>query len=593
MRLPLRIALVLLLITYSAFGNAAEPFNAPHLLPPSSLWVFSITDVPQTWTLIKATPIYREYQALLANPAVTNSVRYKELELSRRKLELAAGFPLSLDTIAGLMVSGIDLAVMPPSSPGAPLNLLTVVEVRDMAKVQKLLSALEQQSAPAGQSSGSPTPTPTPQPPTYKSVPIHTMPGTELVYAFVDKYLILSNNGTLIRETIDRTKGELKTTLTSSPDFAPLFAKAMEGLNSKGRDLFYVVNYSEVGKTLMKMIPGVPMILGSSAMQMGFNSCVVGDVSVHTDHITFSSYMPFTATQSDLKQELFRKYPPTSLSSLRYIPQGTLFCSASNLLDGPVFYDTLYKSYALVTSMGGFASSQNTQAELDAKIADLENTLGFKLKEDLAASLGPEYCIAINRVSFPAFFLIPAIDMSCIVQVKDRAKMTMIMQKLEQWIQKSMQAQPAMGQPSAPQSVIQSTSHNGVTIRSLVLPNLPSYSPCYAFDGSFLLIETSVENMKNLLNVKGGASPGMTQDAEFQRIMQQLPEKHNQFEYVAIANVVSMIKTIATGQLGATSPDETGLFVAILDALTSLRSLAVSNGSDVSGVRSQGILLMK
>ena len=239
---------------------------------------------------------------------------------------------------------------------------------------------------------------------------------------------------------------------------------------------------------------------------------------------------------------------------------------------------------------------KNTQAELDTKIAEIENTLGFKLKEDLAASLGPEFCFAMNNVTFPSYFPIPipTIDMALILQVKDRSKMTMIMQKLEQLIQKSITGQAApTAQPSTLQLTFQTTIHNGVTIRSLTPPNLPSYSPCYAFDGPFLLFETTVENMKNLLNVKSGTSQGVVKDAEFQTLMQQLPEKQNQFLCVGITNILRMIKTITTRQFGASPPDQVKIPLAILDALTSLRMCAVSTSSDGSGVVSRGILLMK
>ncbi len=594
MRSILRAAAMLLVITCSVVGNGAELFNAPHLLPPSSFCVLSISDCPQTWARTKTTPIYREYQAFMANPVVTNNIHYKEFDLKKRKWELEAGFPLSLDTIAGQMLSGIDLAVMAPPSLGAPVGVLIVVEMRDLAKVQKILSLLEKEAAPPADKTPGATPSPTPQVPMYKGVAIETMPNSGLQYTLVGKYLIISNSGTHIRETIDRAKGDLKTTLTTSPEFAPLFAKAMKGLKPTSHDLFYVVDYSKMTKALMQMLPGMALITGSSVMKMASKTCNVGSVNIRTNSITFNSYTPFSADQPDLMQQLIRKYPPQSLASLRYVPQGTFFCSASNLFDGPIIYDMYYSMFAWMVGMGGFPAMKNTQADLDTKIAEIENTLGFKLKDDLAASLGPELCIAINNVAFPSFLPIPTIDIAFIFQVKDRSKMTMIMQKLEQLIQKPFPGQAApTAQPSTVQLTFQTTIHNGVTIRSLTLPNLPLYSPCYAFDGPFLLLETTVENMKNLLNVKAGTSQGVVKDAEFQTVMQQLPEKQNQFQYVAIANVLRMIKTVVTRQFGASPPDEFKLFLAILDPLTSLRMCAVSTSSDESGVVSRGILLMK
>ncbi len=596
MRSTLRTAVTVLVVACCVVGNAAEPFNTPHLLPPSSFCVLSVSDCPQTWARIKTTPLYREYQTLMVNPVVTNNIRYKEFDLKKRKWELAAGFPLSLDTIAGQMLSGIDLAVIAPPSMGTPVGVLIVVETRDMAKVQKLLSLLEKEAAPPADKTPGATPSPTPQVPMYKAVAIKTMPNSGLQYTLVGKYLIISNSGSHIRETIDRAKGELKTTLTTSPDFAPLFAKAMKGLKPTAQDLFYVVDYNKMTKALMQMFPGMALFTGSSAMKMASKTCNVGSVNIRTNSVTFNSYTPFSADQSDPMQQIIRKYPPQSLTSLRYVPQGTLLCSASNLFDGPIFYDMYYSMFAMMGSMGGFPGMKKTQGDLDTKIAELENTLGFKLKEDLAVSLGPEFCFAMNNVTFPSYFpiQIPTIDLAFIFQVKDRSKMTMIMQKLEQLIQKSISGQAApTAQPPAQQLTFQTTIHNGVTIRSLTLPHLPSYSLCYAFDGPFLLLETTVENMKNLLNVKAGTSQGVVKDPEFQTLMQQLPEKQNQFLCVAIANVLRMIKSIVTRQLGASPPDQVKMPLAIMDALTSLRMCAVSTSSDGSGVVSRGILLMK
>ncbi len=594
MRSTLRTAAMLLVITCSVVGNGAELFNAPHLLPPSSFCVLSIPDCPQTWTRIKTTAIYREYQALMANPVVTNNIHYKEFDLKKRKWELKAGFPLSLDAIAGQMLSGIDLAVMAPSSLGAPLSALVIIEMRDLVKVQKILSLLEQQAAPPADKTPGVTPSPTPQDPMYKTVAIKTMPNSELQYTLVGKYLIISNSGAHIRETIDRTKGDLKTTLTTSPEFAPLFAKAMKGLKPTTHDLFYVVDNSKITKALMQMLPGMALITGSSAMKMVSKTCNVGSVNIRTNSITFNSYTPFSADQSDPMQQLIRKYPPQSLASLRYMPQGTFLCSASNLFDGPIFYDMYYSMFAWMGSMGGFPGMKNTQADLDTKIAEIENTLGFKLKDDLAASLGPEFCFAMNNVTFPSFFPIPTIDIAFIFQVKDRSKMTMIMQKLEQLIQKQLGSRSGpSGQPSAGQPAFQITTHNGVTIRFLPFPDPFNYSLCYAFDGPFLLLETTVENMKNLLNVKAGTSQGVVKDAEFQALMQQLPEKQNQFLYVAITNILRMIKTITIRQFGASPPDQVKIPLAIMDALTSLRMCVVTTSSDASGVVNQGILLMK
>ncbi len=595
MRSTLRIAVTVLVVACCVVGNGAESFNAPHLLPPSSCFVLSISDCPQTWAHIKTTPLYREYQALMANPVVTDNIHYKEFDLKRRKCELAAGFPLSLDTIAGQMLSGIDMAVIAPQSIGTPVSVLIIAETSDLEKVRKLLPLLEKEAAsPADKTPGA-TPSPTPQVSKYyKTVAIRTIPNSGLQYALVGKYLIISNGESHIRETIDRLKGELKTTLTTSPDFAPLFEKAMKGLKPTAQDLFYVVDNSKMTKALMQMLPGMALITGSSAMKVASKTCNVGSVNIRTNSVTFNSYTPFSADQPDLMQQLIRKYPPQSLASLRYVPQGTLFCSASNLFDGPIFYDMYYSMFALLGNMGGFPAMKNTQADLDTEIAELENTLGFKLKEDLAASLGPEFCFAMNNVTFASYFPIPTIDMAFIFQVKDRSKMTMIMQKLEQLIQKSITGQAApTAQPSTLQLTLQTTVHNGVTIRFLPFPDPFNYSLCYAFDGPFLLLETTVENMKNLLNVKKGTSQGVVKDLEFQTLMQQLPEKQNQFLYVAVTNILRMIKTITTRQFGASPPDQVNMPMAILDALTSLRICTVSTTSDGSGVVSRGILLMK
>lgn len=594
MRSMLRTAVTLLVIACSLVGNGAEPFNAPQLLPPSAFAVLSIPDCQQTWTHLKTTPVYREYQALLANPILTNNINYKEFNLKKQKWELAAGFPLSLDTILGQMVSGIDLAVIAPSGLGSPVSVLIVIEAGDLAKVQKLLSVLETQAVtPASQASGA-TPSPTPQLPQYKGVAIKVMTQSNLQYALVGKYLILSNGEPYLREAIDRAKGDLKTSLTTSPDFAPLFAKAMEGLKPASNDLFYVINYSKTEKALMQMLPGMSLFGGSSAMKMASKTCNVGSVSIQTSSVTIKSYAPFSSDQSDPMQQLLTKYPPQFLNSLRYIPQGTLLCSASNLLDGPFMYDMYYSTFAMMGSMGAVPTMTYSQAELDTKIAELEKTLGFKLKDDLAASIGPEFCFAMNNVTFPSLFLIPTIDMSLIVQVKDRAKMNTIMQRLEQLIQESSQKQAAGAvQPSAPLLTFQTTIHNGVTIRSLTLPTLSTYSPCYAFDGPFLLLETSVENMKNLLNVKASTSDAMVKDTDFQTIMQQLPEKQNQFFYISIANVLGTIKTIMNRQFGAGASDQGKLLLAVLDTLRSLRMFAVTTGSNGTGMVNRGVLLMK
>jgi len=125
-------------------------------------------------------------------------------------------------------------------------------------------------------------------------------------------------------------------------------------------------------------------------------------------------------------------------------------------------------------------------------IAGFEEKLGISIEQDIIPTIGDEMGGYLQDINLNGMFPIPHLVL--FLEVKDEKKADMIINSL---IEKQPIFRP------------ESDEHDGVGIQFFTIPLMADVQPAYAFVDGFLMITTSKPMIKEAIDVRQGAAPGL------------------------------------------------------------------------------------
>jgi hypothetical protein len=246
-------------------------------------------------------------------------------------------------------------------------------------------------------------------------------------------------------------------------------------------------------------------------------------------------------------------------------------------------------------------TGQDPKTKMDEGINKLETELGFKIRDDFLAALGPEMLFTLNSIKFTMPLPIPTIDLALVAQTRDKAKVTKIMSQLEAYVNKKvasasgLSGQPGQGTtPPALMIQFQEIEHFGTKIRYLSMPQLPMYAPCYALDGSNLIVGLNLDGVKNLLDCKNGRIRSYTASEDFKVAQGYLPAPYNAYGFINIAAICDTVKNVVISQNPNYQQDkQMATLLAVINAIKAIQSIQSTSRGTADGIVSDSVILLK
>lgn len=511
----------------------AEVAN-PNLIPANSAYIFSIPDSGAFWNAWQDNGLYTTFNKVKDMPEVKEKTADFEKELSI--IESSLGFQIDGATLSKTF-SSVDIYMA--GGDATDFKSVGIFKVADADKVTKLLDLAEKAAAKAAESDDNgTTDTESADEATsavvateYKDVQIKTFKGKEdgksFLYARTGDLLLVSNNDAALKEAIDRTKAEKP----GADVFANSenYKKINTALAKEKGEVYVYTNHDAVNAMNSKDVPAAvkaplqSLIDNVAPVTFSGSSAKISPKEIYG--YTYSLLKDGISSDSLVMQNKGDK--PLEIAS--YVPESTVMGIATSLVDAE----------SLAKLVSGFVEDSGKGDELSDKVKSAETGMGFSVKNDLVPAMGNELAFSINKVEFGG--LIPTIDATIIVGVKDKAKMTKVTSGIERFATNAMAAKAGDSETSGP--AFQSANVEGQTIKYVEVKAIPGLSPGYVLSDNYLFIGTTKSALEGALKAKNSGK-NLATGSVLSGLGHGISGNANTVSYMSVSKILDIAKKV-------------------------------------------------
>jgi len=510
-------------------------------------------------------------------------------------MEKSMGLSLEPDSLFGDLLRGVDVVRAQRASGQEDSDLLVIAKFKSAEVAGKFMKHIEEQAASpdesetsaASQSSDSAagaasasSPTPAPPTPTPKSLQRQEIAGTSVLVVPGDGLWVCTKGDTLIAAS---SAGMMTKALgpKSAGDFMqrPAVREGLEALGNPSKaQVFFFADQSGSPSSLLGALP-VGELQGENGQFK-----VVGVVTAAADHIDLKFHVPPCKADAQALQEA-AKFPPSAMQIRKTVPESAMLSVAFNALDGAAIYDKALAGANATQqpdpSQGMLATILKPQL---TQLVSLEPKLGFKIKDDLLASIGPEVLLTIDTLQFNIMNSNSplTVDATLGLQVRDQAKVSTCLDKLEKYLleqAKTMTPTAAPGQSAPPAAP---TAMNAIAVGNTkgkflaLVPQSEQGIGWVNLDG-MLVIGTTERALQRAAKAASGAEPSLPSSAKYQSAQAYFPAKSNIEAMVSVRPITDLATTISMMAFGGRMQGEEAMMMqAGLDILRSFDKLMLS-----------------
>ncbi|MFB3785633.1 MAG: DUF3352 domain-containing protein [bacterium] len=473
-------------IFYLGYDNAKQPpVSFPNYDQAWNNWFDTMDDILE-WRVIQS-----EWQAMKQKAGIDNLG-----SLFAGNAWCLAGYPLA---------EGINL----------PVSGLFVSTVNDPAQTDRVLSSLFEQACgliPFLQNTKD----------EYHGYIINTLygpmliPGLSLSYTFQDSQIFITNNKSLLLNTLDH--------LDYDEDHladAPLYQKAVSQLPpDRARTFFINTNLiAQSSDVLLKNLQAVKQLSGSKdldnvlpILQQVF-SILGAFESYASARITPPDGKEITTAYLNLNMQLenpalrslFTR-PAVPFAFEGYLPRNTGSVTSTNIL-GP---NDIWMLAQMLLSQ--FPDGTNLLAQLRG----WEDQTGISIEKDYLSWMGDEWCFAKMVMDLDA--LVPMNEAALLIRVKDT-------EKAAQALKKTLQILQDLNLPV----LIETETYREGEISTFSLPML--ISPGWCLHENTLIIASHASLIRRMLDVKAGEQRGVVRNRYYQQLQEFTRQEANKYTF--------------------------------------------------------------
>jgi hypothetical protein len=575
-RKGLACAAVAAFATLAVMPALAEVAN-PNLVPAESAYILSVPNAPALWTAWEGNGLYDAFNKVKAMPEVQEQTSDFTKEMSI--IESSLGFKLDGPTLSKTF-SAVDIYAQPSGTKA--VDVVGIFKVADAEKVSKLLDLAEKAAAKSAESDDSSTTgttdsdkaTSAVQEVDYNGVKIKAFKtgedgATRFVYARTGDFLLMAGNEDSLKKAIDRSKAATPgaDTVAASEQY-----KKIDAVLAKEKGEVYVYGNQALSSKMSSgdmpsTLRGPLESLMSSMQPVTYYG---GSVKISPKEIFAYSYgILKDGWESSLVGQNKGDQP---LKVASYLPENTILAIATSLVDA----DSIAK---FVTAL---ASTTDEGSGLSDKVKSAEAALGFSVKNDLVPAIGNQVAFSLNNVEFGG--LIPAVDATIIIGVKDKAKMAKVTGGIERLVTNMMAAKATDSETSAP--AFKSEEVDGQTIKYAEMQGLAGLTPGYVLTDEFLFIGSTKGALSGALKANSGGK-NLAAGAALTKLGHGLSANANMIQYVDVSKILSIAKQVTAAIPAAKNAGK------YIDAINVIDASGSTSRVEEGGVVGRGVLKLK
>jgi hypothetical protein len=561
-------------------------------IPSDSMMVLSFSDTAGLWNAAKQTSVYQGVSDIFRIPLIQSNPDFQQFLLDKKTAEQRLGFSLDPESLLTNVITGMDMALTLREQKVEEPDLVVIVKFKTPELAQKILKEIETEAEksasknePAQETGAIDKPKPV------SPVQRQTIAG-QTVMVIPEDGLWACQKGNLV---IFSSSERMMTRSLNSPAEGGIRKSEFIGqaMNAMGKPtsshMFLYMDYVGILKAVTQNNPTATASL-KMFENMVTNLRLVAIANVAADHLEIRGYAPNPGNDPAFA-ELASLYPPSEIQARRFSPAGTLLSAFWNNFDGPRQFDPLMRMFAKAgaAEIESESSSQEMESlfemQMKQQLGMIEAMLGFKIKDDLLAAIGPEVGLVLDNVTFnPLTGPIPVVDIALVSQIRDKAKLDLVLGKIESYLTTQlpmlMQAGGAKPSPLTMRSV---TFREGMG-KVLVLPQVPAYTPGWIIAGNYVVIGSTENALKKASQAYSGEVASLTTSPEYRKASAYLPQKTNSEFILGVKNIVTFISNLAVIFGGANLEGDQGvLFLALMDTLKTLEVAYASSSSSTKG----------
>jgi hypothetical protein len=567
-------------------------------LPGGAAVVISFYDLESFWTRLKATQFYTQLRAIPEVQRVLDPTQNPDLAEGLQGFQATLGVPFNEQTLFRTLGKKIQVGLYPKAASAATPSaadagaaeaaggtslqtaggatvdqrLVIVSEMGDKDAMASILNNLRTKAQAEGANFAQEK---------YKGVDVTVVsdPGGMVrgLYAFHKDKLVASTDQAGLQSAVDALDGN-----GGSMQADSLYQRGLKHVGEANLTLF-------IRKSGFKdMMQGMMGAAGGAGDQQAMidatdkyniqRATVVG-AGWSNEGLQVRSYSlldPGAAGAAPLLDML--KTPPSSVEVVGYFPDSTLGFYAVNFLDAPKIYD-FAMGYMKDLARAAQADEQ-AAAQIDQGIAEFQAASGMDIRTDILGWMGREVAIGVNGVVKGGFFPVP--ELSIVIQSTDQARTKAFFDKLEAKLTETMQQSP-QGFPLQ----FQEEDYKGVKLRYAPTPMGEGLAPGYALHEDYAIITLSRNTLKRMLDVKTGAVPNVSANAQFKTMAGFYPREANVFGFLNTAQLLTEVSSVLTTfqQMGQQPPPETqDTMTKAIAALRNIQAVGAYGLNDAGGI---------
>lgn len=614
----------------------------PNLVPQNTACVVSVPDMPAFWNAWKANAIYQTFLKTLDSPDIGADTEVFNRQL--KMIEATLGFPLNGESVSQIIQS-VDAYVLPGENAGQAVEGF-IFRVKDKPKLEKLIDLVEKAAvtaaakyeqepasekkketepekgkenqggadstdapktgakkateAPAAKESA-PAEQPSPdnsanvQPITrevYNGVTVKTFKGSEespeTYYAMSGDFLFASNSMTEIKQLIDRAAGKQPSAgkqatagkqsgagekekraqvIADFPDY-----RAIErGLEGKAGELFIMANMKQVME-FARAQPQFEMMQGMLQSELHEGS-QGWNVEFKPKNVAVHGYALGVKIEN-------AEVPSKPLPPLSFAPATSLLVHATDLARPQRIYD-LANKLSSVGMPGG-----NAGGSMEERLKAFETHLGFTIKDDLVPALGNQLGLFLNAVKMDGM---PVVDAALVVQIADKAKMDKVLAGTEKFVNTVWKARTTQGKNADEQDSgeMKTERYNETKIKYVEVPGQPGYSPGFAIVGDYVILATTRESIRSMLDIKAGKAASLLSSDSFKSLGSQISGAANSLVFLNFGEIWQTTSLLLSSIPGGQSAGK------IIDSLKVFKVLGASTVIKDNAAVSETVMVLQ
>ena len=608
----------------------AEHLIAPERIPQDAILVISVSDAPGMWSALKQSPLYSPLSKLMDLSVLKKNPGFQQFLVEKEGAEKRLGFSLDPDFLCRNVIKGADLAMRMRSSKVDDLDLLINVKLKDPKYGESILKELEaeakreqeKQSATESKESDASGSAPKTEDlaaglqevakkavaevttVTHKEiagVSVLVIPADGLWACQKGDLMLFASSGETMTSALKPTKGDFEK--------RPEIREGLVALgNPASSHVFYSINIDKVAEGMAQnpnySAPQLDMVLERMK-----NVNIVGTLDAKPDHLEAHSYVP-NIGDDPFTIKMATEYPPTQIRSLRLAPVHSWIAAAFNNFDGPKYLDKMMIEAGSMANASGGAGAQNDEVmrqvnagndevmrQVNAGLAQFEQMMGFKLKDDFLASIGPEGVFTVENVQFnPLASPLPIVDLFFGFKIKNREKLGMVLSKLEGFLTQvlpgflGMSGGPGNQQP--PNIQMKPLTIPGVEGKVLSHPNFPQYSPGWAYVGDFIVFGSTENTLQRSAGAFIGQSESVLTSQKYRQAKNYLPPRANSEAKIGFQKIVNFVSNLAFMMGGNMDAEEQEAFTALMGFLKIFEESYVVASTNTKGQSVMDLVVM-